>query len=81
MPFEALKTDTPHYYYHEEDKAWFSMMNQGKLLPDPTWKFGVLYVTIKTTKEADMAIKELNNKVYVLFEPPFRPIPYQQILL
>ena len=65
-----------HHHYRNEDKEWFTMENQGMIPQSIPWKFGVLYGSVSTKEDADKAMKNLNNTRYVLYKPPFMPVPY-----
>ena len=79
VPLKELTQWTPHHYFNEKERTWFTMENQGVLGPPATWEFSVLYVTIDA-ESADKAINNLNRTGYVLFEPPFTPLPLTKII-
>ena len=74
VPLKELTQWIPHHHFNQKEQLWFTMENQGILDPPVTWNFSVLYVTIKA-ESADTAITKLNGTGYVLFEPPFTPLP------
>ena len=72
VPRGSLRmTKEKHRCYHEG--KWGDREHPDST-PNPDWEFGIAYVTLEdaNTRTND-AIKELNGKWYVPFQPPFSP--------